>query len=429
MVEQFAPGWPSIDAGAEVLWGAWPIGSGGRAELPIRIIEEQCTGCKLCIPACPYAGIDVVDKIARLNERCTFCGACISACKFDAIVADVVRREDVDTSQYQGVWVVAEHRDGGLAGVTLELLGEGQKLARQLDTDVAVALLGDNVDGLVDEAAAHGADRIYLVQDPVLAAYRTAPYTDCMCGLINEHKPDIVLIGATAMGRDLASRIAARIGAGLTADCTGLDIDSETRLLRQTRPAYGGSIMATILCEQARPQMATVRPKVMRKAEPDPTRKPDVIEVPVQLDERSVATEIVEVMRSSGPAVDLHEAEIIVSGGRGLRQAENFSLIEGLAEALGASVGASRATVDAGWIPAYHQVGQTGKTVQPKLYVACGISGAVQHLAGMSSSDCIVAINSDPDAPIFRVAHYGIVGDLFEVVPALTRRVKQELGD
>jgi electron transfer flavoprotein alpha subunit len=371
----------------------------------------------------------MVDKVARLNERCTFCGACISACKFDAIVADVVRKQDVDTSQYRGVWVVAEHRDGNLAGVTLELLGEGRKLAQQLDAELALALIGDNVDGLVADAAAHGADRIYLVQDPVLSAYRTGPYVDCMCGLINEHKPEIVLIGATTMGRDLASRIAARIGAGLTADCTGLDIDPETRLLRQTRPAYGGSIMATILCEQARPQMATVRPRVMRKAEADPSRKPEVIQVPVQLQERSVATRIAEVVRSSGPAVDLHEAEIIVSGGRGLRVAQNFALIEELANALGGAVGASRATVDAGWIPAYHQVGQTGKTVQPKLYVACGISGAVQHLAGMSSSDCIVAINSDPDAPIFRVAHYGIVGDLFEVVPALTRRLKQELGD
>jgi len=395
----------------------------------IRIDEEKCTGCKLCIPACPYGGVDVEDKMARLNERCTMCGACISACKVDAIVADIVRREDVDTSQYRGIWVIAEHRDGALAGVTLELLGEGQKLAQQLETDVSLALLGDSVDGMAQQAAAYGADRVFVVQDPVLAAYRTGPFTDVMCGLLNEHKPDIVLIGATAMGRDLASRIAARIGAGLTADCTGLDIDEETGLLRQTRPAYGGTIMATILCEQARPQMATVRPKVMRKAEPDSSRKPDVLEIPVQLEEKSVATKIVEVVRSGGPAVDLHEAEIIVSGGRGLREADNFSLIEGLAHSIGGAVGASRATVDADWIPAYHQVGQTGKTVQPKLYIACGISGAVQHLAGMSSSDCIVAINNDPDAPIFRAAHYGIVGDLFEVVPALTRQLEQELGD
>jgi len=401
---------------------------GGREALPIRIIEEKCTGCKLCIPACPYGGVDVEDKVARLNERCTFCGACISACTFDAIVADVVRKENVDASQYHGVWIIAEHRDGNLAGVTLELLGEGRKLAQQLGTDVSLALLGDNVDGLLDRAAAYGADRIYLVQDPVLATYRTAPYADVMCGLINAHKPEIVLIGATTMGRDLASRIAARIGAGLTADCTGLDINEDTGLLHQTRPAYGGTIMATILCEQARPQMATVRPKVMRKGDEEPGRKAEVHDVPVELTEKSVATRIVEVVRSSGPAVDLQEAEIIVSGGRGLRSADNFSLIEELAETLGGVVGASRATVDAEWIPAYHQVGQTGKTVQPKLYIACGISGAVQHLAGMQSSDCIVAINNDPDAPIFRAAHYGICGDLFEVVPALTRRLQQELG-
>jgi electron transfer flavoprotein alpha subunit len=231
------------------------------------------------------------------------------------------------------------------------------------------------------------------------------------------------------MGRDLASRIAARIGAGLTADCTGLDIDPEERLLRQTRPAFGGNVMATIVCRHARPQMATVRPKVMTKAAPQAGRAAEVIEVPVDLDEKRILTKIVEVIREeSGQQVNLQDADIIVSGGRGLGKAENFALLEQLAEAVGGAVGASRATVDAGWIPAYHQVGQTGKTVHPKLYLACGISGAVQHLAGMSSSDCIVAINKDASAPIFDVAHYGIVGDLFEVIPELIKVLQEHEG-
>jgi electron transfer flavoprotein alpha subunit len=232
------------------------------------------------------------------------------------------------------------------------------------------------------------------------------------------------------MGRDLASRVAARIRAGLTADCTELTIDPETKLLEQTRPAFGGNVMATILCEYTRPQMATVRPKVMKPMEFDDSREAEVIEVPVGIDEESIATRVLEVVKDeTGSDVNLTEADIIVSGGRGLGDPKHFALIEEFAELLGGAVGASRATVDAGWIPATHQVGQTGKTVHPKLYIACGISGAVQHLAGMSSSDCIVAVNKDPDAPIFNVAHYGIVGDLFEVVPAMIEAFKQRRGE
>jgi len=398
--------------------------------MAIYIDVDKCTGCKLCINSCPYGAIVVEEGKARFTDDCTGCGACASACKFDAIVLEVTKKEDVDPSAYHGVWVIAETHDGKLADVSLELLGQARVLAQDLGTDVSLALVGNEVSGLVPQAAASGADRVYLVEHEVLSHYRTGPFTDVLTGVLNTYKPEIVLIGATPMGRDLASRIAARIGAGLTADCTGLDIDPDEKLLLQTRPAFGGNIMATIVCRYARPQMSTVRPRVMRKIEPRQDAKAQVVRVDVNLNEKSVLTKIVEVVKDqAGEQVNLQDAEIIVSGGRGIKKPENFALIKQLAEALGGALGASRATVDAGWIPAYHQVGQTGKTVQPKLYVACGISGAVQHLAGMSSSDCIVAINSDPDAPIFNVAHYGIVGDLFEVVPELIKQLQQEFGD
>ncbi len=372
-------------------------------------------------------------------DKCVMCKACVKACPFDAIVyeeeeetkaPEEAEQEAVDKAAYRGIWVLAEVHDGHLADVTLELLGEAQLLAADLDTDVSLALAGWEVEGLIPEAARCGADRVYLVEHEVLAQYRTGPYSDAMSRLITAHKPEIVLIGATPQGRDLGSRIAARIRAGLTADCTGLAIDDETKLLLQTRPAFGGNIMATIRCKDARPQMSTVRPRVMKKMEPREGAEAEVVRADVDLDEASVLTKIIEVIKDEGGGtVNLQDAEIIVSGGRGIKKPENFALIRELADALGGVVGASRATVDAGWIPAYHQVGQTGKTVQPKLYVACGISGAVQHLAGMSSSDCIVAINSDPDAPIFEVAHYGIVGDLFEVIPQLVKALKEEFGE
>jgi electron transfer flavoprotein alpha subunit/NAD-dependent dihydropyrimidine dehydrogenase PreA subunit len=396
----------------------------------IYIDIEKCTGCKLCLSACPYGAIEMVEGKAQFTDACTSCGACVSSCRFNAIIMEITRKEEVDTSLYKDVWVIAELHDGRLADVSLELLSEGRKLADELGVRLALALVGNEVEHLVPQAASYGADLVYLVEHETLAHYRTDPFTAVLCGLLNRYKPEIVLIGASTMGRDLASRIAARIGAGLTADCTGLAIDPENRLLMQTRPAFGGNVMATIVCRNARPQMSTVRPRVMKKAEtPDTSRTAEIIRESVDLNEKSIATKILEVIREEGEKdLDVQEADIIVSGGRGLRKPENFALIRELADLLGAAVGASRATVDAGWIPAYHQVGQTGKTVQPKLYIACGISGAVQHLAGMGSADCIVAINSDPDAPIFGVAHYGLVGDLFEVVPALIKALKKELG-
>lgn len=398
--------------------------------MPIYVSADECKGCKLCIPACPYGAIEMVDNKAVFTDDCTQCGACVSSCRFNAIKVERVEVCDVDPADYNGVWVVAEIHDDHLADVTLELLSEGRKLADQLGVELSLILVGYEVAALSDTAAAYGADKVYLAQAPELARYRTGPFTDVITGVINRYKPEIVLIGATGMGRDLASRIAARISAGLTADCTGLDINPEDRLLYQTRPAFGGNIMATIVCKHARPQMATVRSRVFAKAEPDSSRTAEVIEVPVHLNEDNILTKIVDVIReAANEGSNLQDAEIIVSGGRGLKAAENFALIRDLADAIGGAVGASRATVDAGWIPAFHQVGQTGKTVHPKLYIACGISGAVQHLAGMGSSDCIVAINNDPTAPIFEVAHYGICGDLFDVVPKLAAAIREEFGN
>ena len=402
--------------------------------MAVRLITDNCTGCKLCLRACPYGAIEIVEGKARFNDNCTQCGACASSCKFDAIVLETSYTPDVDVTQYRGVWVVAEHLTGlGASGAhfrrgTLELLGEGRRLAEKLGVELSAVLLGDGVEPMARDLVACGADKVYLAQDPVLANYRTGPYTDVLAGLINQHKPEIVLISATPQGRDLAPRVAARLSAGLTADCTGLDIDESDRLLVQTRPAFGGNLMATIVSRYARPQMATVRPGVMKALEPDLSRTGEVVTVPVHLDERSMLTKIVEIVQlDTDGRVNLQDAEIIVSGGRGLGRPEHFALIRELAEALGGAVGASRAAVDAGWIPAYHQVGQTGRTVQPKLYIACGISGAVQHLAGMSSADCIIAINKDPAAPIFNIATYSIVGDLFEIVPALTRKLRETL--
>ncbi len=393
--------------------------------MSIEIVKEKCVGCKLCLKSCPYGAISMEEKLAVIDyDACTLCGACVDSCKFDAIVLRKTHRATEEIETYSGVWVFAEQKKGRIQSVVFELLEAGRRLADDRGVELASVLIGS---GLGDEACqliGRGADKVYLAESPELADFLDEPYSRLVARLIAVHKPEIVLTGATTIGRSLIPRVAARLGTGLTADCTALEIDSEQGILLQTRPAFGGNIMATIICPGHRPQMATVRHKVMKEAAFDSARSGQVIRVELEDGESASRTRVLETVEEAADIVNIAEADIIVSGGRGMKGPENFGLLQELAGALGGAVGASRAAVDSGWIPYSHQVGQTGKTVQPKVYVACGISGAIQHLVGMQSAETIVAINKDPDAPIFSVATYGLVGDLFEVVPELTRALK-----
>jgi electron transfer flavoprotein alpha subunit len=394
----------------------------------IKINLEKCCGCGICIKSCPYNAIKVVDKKAVILENCVLCGACASSCKFMAIEFEKDKDDStVDKSAYKGVWIFGEQKNGEVSGVALELLGEGRKLADQLGVSLAAVLMGDKVEPAARKLISYGADEIYLVDHPSLGHFNDESYADIFVQLIAKYKPEIVLMGATTYGRSLAPRVASRLNTGLTADCTRLDIDKEKRLLVQTRPAFGGNLMATIICPNHRPQMCTVRPKVMKPLEQDLSRIGEIIRPDITIP-ADVKVKIVDEVTTLCEKVNLLEADIIVAGGRGLGDPKNFALVKELADVLGGAVGASRAVVDAGWVEYSHQVGQTGKTVSPKVYFACGISGAVQHLAGMSSSDTIIAINKNPEAPIFNIATYGIVGDALEVLPALIAEFKKRIG-
>jgi len=393
----------------------------------IRVIEEKCKGCKLCVETCLFGAITVIEKSARIDlAKCNLCGACVDACnKFGAIELVREERAIIGKARHRGVWVFAERKGGGIANVTLELLCEGRKLADDLGEPLCAMLLGEQVVKLARDLICFGADKVYLAQSPQLAVFIEEAFTEVITGLIKEHKPNIVLLGATAIGRSLAPRVASRLETGLTADCTGLDIDPETRNLLQTRPAFGGNLMATIVCPNHRPQMASVRPKVFKPAQRDQMRIGKIIRYDYKEHNLTQRTQLLAVVKNMAETANIAQADIIVAGGRGLGNAENFKIIEQLAQILGGAAGASRAIVDAGWVPYAYQVGQTGKTVRPKLYIACGISGAIQHLVGMRSSETIVAINKDPKAPIFNVADYCIVGDVLEVVPALIREIEK----
>lgn len=396
--------------------------------MSIRIIEEKCTGCKLCIKSCPFGAIEVREKLAIIDlEKCNLCGACLPVCKFAAIELKKTAAPAKDLSAYKDVWVFCEQKKGKVQSVSWELLGEGRKLADKLGCDLCGVLLGSGVEEEARAVIHRGAKKAYLVDAPELASYLDEPYTNVLVELIREYSPEIFLCGATTIGRSLISRVAIRIDTGLTADCTGLDIDPKEKILLQTRPAFGGNIMATIITPNHRPQMATVRHKVMKEAPVDTSLNGDIIKKEYNKELFKSRTSIVDIVEELEATVNLTEADIKVSGGRGVGGPENFQVIRDLASVLGGAVGASRSAVDADWISYSHQVGQTGKTVCPKIYIACGISGQIQHLIGMQSSEIIVAINKDPDAPIFSVATYGIVGDLFEIVPALTKRFKNIL--
>jgi electron transfer flavoprotein alpha subunit len=391
----------------------------------IQIDIEKCTGCGSCVPVCPFGIMELVNDKARVKEGCNLCGACVDACTFEAI--KIEKAEQKISEGYKGVWVFAEQRDGKLKSVAYELVSEGRKLADKLGTELGAVCLGHKIKD-VEQLVCYGADKVYLADDPTLADHQEDLYTGLLLDLIKKYKPEILIAGATSMGRSFVPRVAALLYTGLTADCTGLDIDPETKLLLQTRPTFGGNVMATIMCQAKRPQMATVRPHVFKKGTHHKERKGQIIRVDFQKEAVTARTKLVKFIEDLSEKVKLDEAEIIVSGGRGLGKPENFQIIKELAGVLGAAVGSSRPPVDEGWIPYSHQVGQTGKTVCPKLYIACGISGSVQHIAGMGTSECIIAINEDPNAPIFQVATYGIVGDLFKVIPLLIEKLKRSRG-
>lgn len=394
--------------------------------MAIQINQKKCIGCGACEPVCPFGAIEMQVGKATITEGCTICGACVETCPVSAIVREEeIKVVVMNKSEYKDVWVYIEVADGAPRKVGLELIGEGRKLADQMGVKLAAVIIGEKVEGLAKEVFAAGADQAYVVEAPELAHYNTDGFTATLVGLIQSYKPSVILVGATNDGRDLGPRVACRLGTGLTADCTGLGIDEATGLVAWTRPAFGGNIMATILCPEHRPQMGTVRPSVFKRPVPDYSKSGEIIRVASSVKAEDIRTRLIDIIHVCTTSCNLEEAEIIVSGGRGIGTADNFCLIEQLADVLGASVGASRAAVDAGWKSVLHQVGQTGKTVGPKIYFACGISGAIQHMAGISSSDIIIAINKDPDAPIFKMADYGIVGDVAEVLPLLAEEFKK----
>ena len=396
--------------------------------MSVRVISDKCTACETCVTACPFGAIEMRDGKAFITEVCTMCGSCVEVCEFKAIERmEEAATPAVDLSAYKGVWVFAEQHKGDVASVALELLGEGRKLADKRKTKLSAVFIGHNIKSKAKDLIAHGADLVYLADDPALKDFNDDSYAAILTTLARKHKPEIILAGATAIGRSFFPKVASSLYTGLTADCTVLDIDAETGHLHQTRPAFGGNILATIMTPNHRPQMATVRHKVMKPAPRNDSRIGDIIEIPYT-QSGDLRTRVIKTIEELGETVNICEADIIVAGGRGLGSAKNFHLIEELAKVLGGAVAATRGAVDEGWIPYPHQVGQTGKTVCPKLYIACGISGAIQHVAGMQSSEVIVAINRDPDAPIFNVATYGIVGDVHEVVPIMIKKIREMRG-
>jgi electron transfer flavoprotein alpha subunit len=381
---------------------------------------DKCTGCRRCIKICPAQALEIYYTPQELKILA-------EAAQTTAAVAEKEEKAPpVKLKEYRGVWVFVEQTEGVPAQVSWELLGVGAELAAKLGVELCTVVIGDKVEKLCRESFAYGAAKSYLIDDPVFHYYRTEPYYKSICYLVGKYKPEIILTGASGMGRDLAGAVATVLKTGLTADCTGLAIDDQG-FLRQTRPAFGGNVMATILTEQTRPQMSTVRPHVMPLPNRDDFRRGVIIRESILLQEEDIAVKVLQVIDESRGAgdVDVAAADIIVSGGRGMMNKDNFKILQELANELGGVVGCSRGAVESGWMPVERQVGQTGKTVRPRIYIACGISGAIQHLVGMQDSEVIIAINRDRQAPIFEAAAYGIVGDLFQVVPAITASLRE----
>ncbi len=392
--------------------------------MAIIVDPELCTGCAKCLRACPYEAMELAEGKALVNDRCTLCNSCLEACPEEALSNDAKEKPIPDFSDHSGVWVLAEHHQGRLHPVSLELLGRARGLAADLGQSVAALLLGKDINGLCDELIAGGADTVHLVEHDLLEDYLTLPQTKAAAQVIRQAKPEIMLIGATHQGRDLAPRLTRRLGLGLTADCTELTIDPEEKILWQTRPAFGGNVMATIASRYSRPQTASVRPGIMEALTPDSNRKGEIVRHQVALEPSELGAVIKQTIAAQAGAADLTKAKIIVAGGRGLGDAQGFELLQELADLLGGEVGGTRVAYEAGWIPYERQIGQTGVTVRPELYIACGLSGAIQHRAGILDSRYIVALNKDPGAPIFEVADFGLVGDYKALIPALIQAVK-----
>ncbi len=389
---------------------------------------EKCIGCIKCVKVCPAQALEMFfspEEQAILDEIARHQGGADDAAAEAEIDPDARQLQEM-LAGYRGVWVFIEQTGGEAAKVSWELLFTGRALAQSLGVELSAVVIGHQVEGLCSEAFGYGAEQAYLLDAPVYRHYRTEAYARALCHLIGKHKPEVILMGATGVGRDLAGAVATVVRTGLTADCTGLSIDDHRNLM-QTRPAFGGNIMATIMCDKYRPQMATVRPHVMQMPEFVAGRSGRMSRESFAPPEAEILVKVLEVIEDGAGhgKVDIAGANIIVSGGRGMMGKENFAMLQDLADALGGVVGASRSAVDAGWMPGERQVGQTGKTVRPTVYIACGISGAIQHMVGMQDSDVIIAINRDPEAPIFQIAHYGIVGDLFQVIPSMTARISE----